>query len=139
MAQSQFSIWKRALFRKVKEIKDLRGGVALYAAQAHPQIDAEIEEKGRFRTSLFLEHKNQELNPRNEDKAIQNNQYECFCFLIHFLAACQTLRAEAPQPGGRERWGSFYYFHAVEKKCVSAPPATASLPCSPTYRIHQDN
>jgi hypothetical protein len=49
MAQPQFSIWKRAIFRKVKEIKALSGGVVLYAAQSNPQIDAEIAEKGRFR------------------------------------------------------------------------------------------
>jgi hypothetical protein len=47
---TQFSIWKRAIFRKVKEIKDLSGGVVLYAAQSNPPIDAEIAEKGRFRT-----------------------------------------------------------------------------------------
>ncbi len=46
----QFSIWKRAIFRKVKEIKGLSGGVVLYAAQSNPPIDAEIAEKGRFRT-----------------------------------------------------------------------------------------
>jgi len=46
----QFSIWKRAIFSKIKEIKDLSGGVVLYAAQSNPQIDAEIAEKGRFRT-----------------------------------------------------------------------------------------
>jgi hypothetical protein len=50
MAQALFSIWKRAIFRKVKEIKELSGGVVLYAAQSNPQIDAEIVEKGRFRT-----------------------------------------------------------------------------------------
>ena len=50
MATLQFSIWKRAIFRKVKEIKDLSGGVVLYAAQSNPPIDAEIAEKGRFRT-----------------------------------------------------------------------------------------
>jgi hypothetical protein len=38
----QFSIWKRAIFRKVKEIKHLSGGVVLYAAQSNVQIDAEI-------------------------------------------------------------------------------------------------
>jgi len=32
-AQMQFSIWKRVIFRKIKEIKDLSGGVVLYAAQ----------------------------------------------------------------------------------------------------------
>ena len=46
----QFSIWKRAIFHKVKEIKHLSGGVVLYAAQSNAQIDAEIVEKGRFRT-----------------------------------------------------------------------------------------
>ncbi len=49
MGTVQFSIWKRAIFRKVKEIKDLNGGVVLYAAQSNPLIDAEIAEKGRFR------------------------------------------------------------------------------------------
>ncbi len=46
----QFSIWKRVIFRKIKETKDLSGGVALYAAQSNPRVDAEIAEKGRFRT-----------------------------------------------------------------------------------------
>jgi hypothetical protein len=50
MARPQFSIWKRAILRKVKEIKDLSGGVVLYAAQSNPPIDTEIAEKGRFRT-----------------------------------------------------------------------------------------
>ncbi len=46
----KFSIWKRAIFCKVKEIEDLSGGVVLYAAQSNPQIDAEIVKKGCFRT-----------------------------------------------------------------------------------------
>jgi hypothetical protein len=45
-----FLIWKSAIFRKVKEIKHLSGGVVLYAVQANVQIDAEIAEKGGFRT-----------------------------------------------------------------------------------------
>ncbi len=45
-----FLIWMLAIFRKVKEIKPLSGGVALYAAQSNAQIDAEIAEKGGFRT-----------------------------------------------------------------------------------------
>ncbi|OEU77565.1 MAG: hypothetical protein BA869_02920 [Desulfuromonadales bacterium C00003107] len=68
----QFSYGKRAIFPKVKEIKRLRGGVAVYAApfrrtaewdshrlpngeghgrpesQASARIDAEIGGKGRF-------------------------------------------------------------------------------------------
>ena len=44
-----FSYGKRAIFSKVKEIKRLREGVVVYAAQASVQIDAEIGEKGRFR------------------------------------------------------------------------------------------
>ncbi len=47
----QFSIWKRVIFRKVKETKDLSADVDLYAAQSNPLVDAEIEEKGRFRTT----------------------------------------------------------------------------------------
>jgi hypothetical protein len=46
----QFSIWKRAIFRKAKEIKYMSGGVVLYAAKSNVQTDAEIAEKGRFRT-----------------------------------------------------------------------------------------
>ena len=45
-----FLVWKPAIFRKVKESKPLSGGVALYAAQTKAQIDAEIAEKGGFRT-----------------------------------------------------------------------------------------
>jgi hypothetical protein len=44
-----FSYGKRAIFHKVKEIKRLRGGVAVSAAQTRARIDAEIEGKGRFR------------------------------------------------------------------------------------------
>jgi hypothetical protein len=50
MARVSFSIWKRVVFLKVKEIKHLSGGVVVYAAQSNVQIDAEIAEKGRFRT-----------------------------------------------------------------------------------------
>ena len=45
-----FLIWKPEFFRQVKEIKPLSGGVVLYAAQAKAQIDAEMAEKGGFRT-----------------------------------------------------------------------------------------
>jgi hypothetical protein len=46
----KFSIQKCAIFRKFKEIKELRGGVLVYAAQAIPPIDAEIAEKGHLWT-----------------------------------------------------------------------------------------
>jgi hypothetical protein len=51
----KFPIQKCAIFRKFKEIKELRGGILLYAAQAIPPIDAEIAGKGHFwtETSLF--------------------------------------------------------------------------------------
>jgi hypothetical protein len=49
MATATFSYGKRAIFPKVKEIKPLRGGVDVYAAQPRVPIDAEIEEKGHFR------------------------------------------------------------------------------------------
>jgi hypothetical protein len=45
---SQFPIQKCAIFRKFKNIKELRGGVLVYAAQAIPSIDAEIAEKGHL-------------------------------------------------------------------------------------------
>ncbi len=54
MTSGAFLIRKRAIFRKVKEIKALRGGVHQYAAQAMPRIDADIAEKGRFRTETRL-------------------------------------------------------------------------------------
>ncbi|NOQ51367.1 MAG: hypothetical protein GQ578_03995 [Desulfuromonadaceae bacterium] len=49
MQTMKFSYGKRAIFFKVKEIKQLCGGVVFYAAQATAQIDAEIVKKGRFR------------------------------------------------------------------------------------------
>ena len=64
MGTGAFPGWKRAILRKVKEINGLRGDVHAYVAQeirqiAHQtsfgsrskeQIDAEIAQKGRFRT-----------------------------------------------------------------------------------------
>lgn len=50
MAQWPFLIWKSVIFNKVKEIKDLSGGVILYAAQTNAQNNAEIVEKDVFRT-----------------------------------------------------------------------------------------
>ncbi len=49
----QFSIRKQVIFRKIKEFKDLSGGVVLYAAQSNPRVDVEIAEKGRFRTKTI--------------------------------------------------------------------------------------
>jgi hypothetical protein len=46
----QFPIQKCAIFCKFKEIKELRGGILLYAAQVVPPIDAEIVEKGHLWT-----------------------------------------------------------------------------------------
>jgi len=42
------SIRKRGFFRPGKEIKGLRGGIQLYAAEVSPQIDAAKAEKDRF-------------------------------------------------------------------------------------------
>jgi len=47
---SEFPSQKRAIFRKIKEIKELRGDVPWYVAQEIPQIDTEIAKKGRFLT-----------------------------------------------------------------------------------------
>jgi hypothetical protein len=44
----QFPIQKWEFLLKVKGIKELRGGVLLYVAQAIPQIDAEIGQKGHL-------------------------------------------------------------------------------------------
>ncbi len=43
-----FSIQKKAILYKVKEIKDLSGGVLLYAARAKLMVDAEIVQKSTF-------------------------------------------------------------------------------------------
>jgi hypothetical protein len=51
----KFPIQKYAIFRTFKEIKELRGGILLYAAQAIPPIDAEIAEKGHLWTGTYLE------------------------------------------------------------------------------------
>ena len=47
---NKFPIQKCAIFCKFKEIKKLRGGVLVYAAQTIPPIDAEIAEKGHLWT-----------------------------------------------------------------------------------------
>jgi len=44
-----FPIRKGGIFRAGKEIKGLRGGVPLYAAQGIPTIDAARAEKNPFR------------------------------------------------------------------------------------------
>jgi hypothetical protein len=48
MATGEVLIRKRAIFRKIKEIKVLRGGLHRYAAQARLRIDAGIAEKDQF-------------------------------------------------------------------------------------------
>lgn len=52
MDTGAFLIRKRTIFRRIKEIKVLRRGVHRYAAQAKPQIDAEIAEKDRCWTEI---------------------------------------------------------------------------------------
>ena len=50
MAHISFLIWKPAVFCQIKEIKHLREGVVLYAAQANALIDAELVKKSSYRT-----------------------------------------------------------------------------------------
>ena len=40
----QLSLWKRTIYRMVKEIKVLSGDLALFAAQSDLPIDAEISD-----------------------------------------------------------------------------------------------
>jgi len=49
----KFPIQKYVIFHKFKKIKELRGGILLYAAQAIPPIDAEIVEKGHLWTETI--------------------------------------------------------------------------------------
>ncbi len=49
----KFPIQKCAIFRKFRKIKELRGGILLYVAQAIPPIDAEIAEKGHLWMDTF--------------------------------------------------------------------------------------
>jgi hypothetical protein len=44
---------ENAIFCKLKEINELRGGVLVYVAQAIPPIDAEIAEKGHLWTETI--------------------------------------------------------------------------------------
>jgi hypothetical protein len=46
----QLPVQKSAIFCKFKDIKELRGGELVYAAQAIPPIDAEIAEKDHLWT-----------------------------------------------------------------------------------------
>ena len=50
----EFPIQKCAIFRKSKEIKELRGSVLVYTAQVIPPIDAEIAERGHIWTETTL-------------------------------------------------------------------------------------
>ena len=50
----QFPIQKCTIFCKFNKIKELRGGILLYAAQAIPPIDAEIAEKGHLWTETIF-------------------------------------------------------------------------------------
>jgi hypothetical protein len=54
MSHWQFSIRKGGIFRPGKEIKGLRGGVPMYAAQETPEIDTARAEKDPFRTETKL-------------------------------------------------------------------------------------
>jgi hypothetical protein len=56
MDTGEFLVRKRAIFRKIKEVKVLRGSVPRYAAQARLRIDAEIAEKGWFPDRNKLEN-----------------------------------------------------------------------------------
>jgi hypothetical protein len=53
---NRFPIQKCAIFCKFKEIKELRGGILLYAAQAIPLIDAEIAGKGHLWTETSYKY-----------------------------------------------------------------------------------
>jgi hypothetical protein len=54
MDTALFYMGNEQFFPKVKEIKCLRGGVAVCAAQASEQVDAEVGERGRFRMKTSL-------------------------------------------------------------------------------------
>ncbi len=53
-----FPMQKCAIFSKFKKIKELRGGILVYAAQTIPLVDAEIGERGH----LWAETKYREAN-----------------------------------------------------------------------------
>jgi len=55
MRNWQFPDWKAGIFCPGKEIKELRGGVHWYAAQAKPKIDAAKGKKHLFRTETTEE------------------------------------------------------------------------------------
>jgi hypothetical protein len=76
MGTAPFSKGKRAIFPKVKEIRRLRGGVAVYAAQASVRIDAAIGEKGRFRmkTSSEVGRRKCQEKLSNEPNIIRNTE-----------------------------------------------------------------
>ena len=51
-----FPIRKGGIFRSGQEIKELHGGILLYAAQVIPQIDTARAEKNPFRTETIYLH-----------------------------------------------------------------------------------
>ena len=50
MAIGEFWSQNRAIFRKIKKIKELRGDLPLQVKQEIPQINKDTVEKERFRT-----------------------------------------------------------------------------------------
>ena len=68
MKLPKFLIRKSAIFRKVKEIKHLSGGVVLYAAQTNVQLDAEIVEKGSFRAETWRLSDFADRNEKSTDR-----------------------------------------------------------------------
>jgi hypothetical protein len=71
----QFPIQDCAIFFMFKEIKELRGGILMYAAQAIPPIDAEIVEKGHFWTKTTI-HPDRRSTLRSARKPIQQGTEE---------------------------------------------------------------
>jgi hypothetical protein len=67
----QLPIQKCAIFFKFKEIKELRGGILMYAAQAIPPIDAEIVEKGHFWTETTI-HPDRRNTLKSARKQVQH-------------------------------------------------------------------
>ncbi len=65
METGVFPGWKLAILRKVKKINGLRGDVHVYVAQEIRQINAEIAQKGRFRTETSVVPIRRDITRRN--------------------------------------------------------------------------
>ena len=108
----QFPIQKYAIFCKFKEIKELRGGVLVYAAQAIPPIHAEIAEKGH----LWTETSSQPVAAHNQQTKAKHAMSEALLSRALTSSHPQLAANHTAQPATRRiTFSSFVMFFMTNR------------------------